>query len=143
MRWLQRRRRIMPPNGVSVGVMIRIVWTICFLIGASTHARDILNYGWLPYTYMPLPFNLFWTALFPLDLLAALLIWIKPRLGALLGLVIMLTDVVVNSWTYFGAGINEMLFPLLWQALFMLFVISTFGHVAKEKKYTWGNKSNA
>ena len=123
--------------------MIRIVWTICFLIGASSHAWDILNYGWLPYTYMPLPFNVFWTALLPLDLIAALLIWIRPRVGALLGLAIMLTDVAVNGWTYFGAGINEMQFPLLLQSLFMLFVIATFSHVAKADKFIWGNKCNA
>jgi hypothetical protein len=109
--------------------VVRLIWTICFGIGAFNHARDIFNFGWLPYTHVPMPVNAFWTALLPLDIMAAALVWVKPKVGAMLGAAIMLADVGVNSWVSFGAGIDIMLWPLGLQALFLLFVLITFRRV--------------
>jgi hypothetical protein len=111
--------------------IVRSIWTICFGIGAFNHARDIWNFGWLPYTYMPMPFNAFWTALLPLDLMAATLVWLRPKIGAWLGLLIMIADVAVNSWTFIGAGYSSMREPLLLQTMFLIFVASSFRQVSR------------
>jgi hypothetical protein len=104
---------------------IIIVWTVCFLIGASTHALDILNGGWLPYDFAPLAFNIYWTALLPLDLFAALLLWLYRRAGIVLALIIMVSDVAINSYVAFFVVENWPMVFLKLQAGFMLFVLAT------------------
>ncbi|MFC4291019.1 hypothetical protein ACFOWX_01140 [Sphingorhabdus arenilitoris] len=111
--------------------IVRFIWTICFLVGASTHARDIWAGGWLPYDYAPLAVNFFWTLLLPLDLLAALILWAKPKLGASLGLAIMISDVAVNSWMQFALGIS-MGYALWLQIAFLLFILATCKIVMQE-----------
>jgi hypothetical protein len=101
------------------------VWCVCFLIGASTHARDIWEGGWLPYHAMPLPFNMFWTALLPLDLLVAAWIWMKRRMAVVIGVLIMISDVAVNSYLVYGEGHRAMESSLVLQILFMFFVLLT------------------
>jgi hypothetical protein len=119
---------------------VRLIWTICFGIGAFNHARDIWSFGWLPYISAPLPVNLYWTSLLPLDTLAALLIWLKPRAGAWLGLAIMISDVAINSWMVFGTGYGSMGYALALQTTFLLFVAVTFRQVANQVTY-WGVKN--
>jgi hypothetical protein len=111
--------------------IIRSIWTLCFLVGAFNHARDIFYGGWLPYTYVNLPINLYWTALLPLDLLAALLVWTAPRTGAYLGSFIMISDVAINSWVVWGAGYGPLSEALFLQGIFLLFVLATFRKVTK------------
>ncbi len=115
--------------------IIRTVWSVCFLAGAFNHARDIVSDGWLPYTFMPMPFNVFWTALLPLDVLAATLIWVRPKWGALLGLMIMIFDVTINFWTVYGAGHDFGIAPLL-QVLFLIFTAGTARTIAAARP-TW------
>lgn len=105
--------------------IIKIIWSLCFLIGASTHAMDIWRGGWLPYGFMPLPFNAYWTALLPLDLMAAVLIWVRVRLGILLAIAIMVSDVLVNSYVAFFVFEEWPLIPLVMQTVFLLFVLAT------------------
>ena len=38
-------------------VAFRFVWSLCFLIGASTHARDIWQGGLFPYSFVPFALN--------------------------------------------------------------------------------------
>lgn len=103
----------------------RIVWVIAFLIGASTHARDIALGGWLPYDFAPAPLNLFWSLLLPLDLLAAILLMLKRRSGVMLGLAIMLADVAVNTWFAHTNEWLDLFAALQWQSLFLGFVLAT------------------
>lgn len=110
--------------------VIRSAWSLCFLIGAFNHARDVFYGGWLPYHYVDFPINFYWTALLPLDLLAALLIWVAPRIGAYLGVSIMVSDVAVNSWVVWGAGDGPLAQALLLQAIFLVFVLVTYTTVA-------------
>lgn len=102
-----------------------LIWTACFSIGTFTHACDIWVGGWLPYNFMPLPFNIFWTALLPLDFITVLLLWVRRRVAVVLGVAIMIADVLVNSYTVFVAGYIAMQIPLLLQTLFLLFVLLT------------------
>jgi hypothetical protein len=68
---------------------------ICFVIAALGHFRAFLMHGWLPYRFAPLPINAFWTALAFLDLLAAFCLLWYPRIGVVLALLIIASDVVV------------------------------------------------
>ena len=101
------------------------IWTICFLVGASTHAVDIGYYGWLPYTFMPLPFNIYWTLLLPLDLLAATLLWIWRKAAIVLAILIMVSDVAVNCYAAFWVMDDWPIAPLVIQTAFLLFVLAT------------------
>ena len=104
--------------------IVRFIWTICFLAGASTHARDIWSGGWLPYDYVPLALNFYWTLLLPLDLLVSVMVWVKPKFGAWLGLAIMISDVAINSWVQFVLGIS-MGYALWLQITFLLYALVT------------------
>ena len=70
------------------------VYAIAFLNGTAVHLYVILI-GWqLPHhPYV----TAYWTSLTVLDPLAVVLIIFAPRKGLLLALVIMLTDVAINS----------------------------------------------
>lgn len=76
---------------------VRLVWTLAFLGGAFNHARDLIERGWLPYRAAPLPLNVFWSALLPVDLAVAALLWWRPRWGVALAVAVMVTDVAVNT----------------------------------------------
>ena len=103
--------------------LTKLIWNVGFLIGTTTHTLDLINYGWLPYEFRPLPFNIYWTSLTFLDPLAALLIWLRERWGVLLGVAIMASNVLVNGYTLL-IGYGEFLIPWLLQSAFGLFVFS-------------------
>jgi hypothetical protein len=73
----------------------------CFFGACILHVHDLWLHGWLPYHRAPLPLNCFWTALVILDLSAAVLLLTRPRLGLILSMVIMCSDVAVNAWARF------------------------------------------
>jgi hypothetical protein len=58
---------------------------------------DILADGWLGYDYISLPINLYWTLLTFLDPLAILLLLFLPFAGILLSVLIMASDIAINS----------------------------------------------
>ena len=103
------------------------VWfeALCLLGAGLNHVRDVWQRGWLPYTFAPMPVNVFWTALTFLDVLAAALLLWRPRAGVVLAVTIMLSDVVVNSYGKyglgFGGGWNDL--PLQGQTWFLGFVL--------------------
>jgi len=76
-----------------------LLFACCFAIGGVNHGRDIWQGGLFPYQAVPMPINAIWTALCPLDLAAAVLVWWRPRLAIALGMAILLVDVGVNVCT--------------------------------------------
>lgn len=102
-------------------MIIKVIWTIGFLIGTTTHALDLINHGWLPYGFRPLPWNIYWTSLTFLDPLAAVLIWVRERWGIALGTAIMASNLVVNGYTL-AIGYDAFFYPLILQGLFGAFV---------------------
>jgi hypothetical protein len=76
------------------------VYAIAFLIGTSTHLIGALRGWWMPSH----PFlNAYWASLTFLDPLAVLLLFRSPRIGLLLAVAIMVSDVGLNSLaTYFN-----------------------------------------
>lgn len=104
--------------------LVRWVWTLAFLGGAFNHLRDLIARGWLPYRAAPLPLNAFWSALLPVDLAVAALLWWRPRWGVGLGVAVMLVDVAVNTEVVRRAGVA--LHPMVQlQILFLGFVLGS------------------
>lgn len=100
----------------------KIIWSIGFLIGTTTHSLDLYRGGWLPYEFMPLPFNIYWTSLTFLDPAAAIMIWWQKSWAIVLGCLIMGSNVIVNGYTAFIAGYEEFYLSLALQTVFAGFV---------------------
>jgi hypothetical protein len=112
------------PRAVKV---LFALYALCFLWGTHNHVVDLRRGGFLPYTYAPLPFNIYWTSLTLLDPLAALLLFVLPYHGMVLAVAIMVSDIAVNLYAAY------VLFPgtmmpdraLLSQMAFALFLFVT------------------
>jgi hypothetical protein len=100
-----------------------VAYAICLVVAGLNHARDIWQGGWLPYRHDPLIMNYYWTSLTALDpLAAALLFWT---------LVIIVSDVAVNSFARYGLG-NRGWYgdvSLQLQTLFLGFVVGSLPFV--------------
>ncbi|HEY0043441.1 MAG TPA: hypothetical protein VGB62_02720 [Allosphingosinicella sp.] len=104
--------------------IVLVIWVLCFLIGTFTHTRTLLGYGWLPYDWVPMPVNIFWTLLTFADPLAALLLLVRRNAGIVLGLAIMIADVAINTWVAYGyQGLSG---ALQAQTLFLGFTLGSF-----------------
>jgi hypothetical protein len=74
------------------------VYALGFLFGTWNHVLDLRHGGFLPYTYAPLAFNIYWTSLTVLDPLAAFLLFKLPYCGMVLAVLIMVSDLAVNLY---------------------------------------------
>lgn len=97
-----------------------------FSVGVVTHVRGVLAGGWRPVPGAPAAFNIYWTSLTVLDVLAiGLLAW-RPRAGVGLALAVMLSDVAVNSYAASTFLKGAFWLPALaLQAGFLAFVLVT------------------
>ena len=100
--------------------IILVIQAICMLMGTYTHVSWVVRHGFL-YPDVPLYSRVFWDSLTFLDPLAAVLLFLRPRAGILLVLVIICTDVLHNA-IIGGFG----LFFIL-QVIFCVFVLATLG----------------
>ena len=105
------------------------VYSVGFLVGTYTHARGILANGLLA-TPVPPAIGVYWDVLTLLDPLVVVLLWWRPRAGLWLAVLIMASDLAVNTWVYvagyFGPATARMVpLSLLEQALFGLLVFVT------------------
>ena len=76
---------------------IRTVWAAGFTVGFSTHARILLTHG-LRYDYggVAPATAAYWTSLTFLDPLVALLLFVRPRLGIVAAVLLIVTNVAHN-----------------------------------------------
>ena len=108
---------------IAIGVYI-----ICFTIGTVTHALDFYVLGPRPYEGMPIVLEGFWSALVVLDAaVVALLSFGQRRAGLVLAAIIMICDVVANSYASFALGIEGFAVALPLQAAFLGFVLGSIG----------------
>ena len=101
------------------------LYAVCFGAGAVNHARDFLGYGPRPYAAAPLPLELFWSALLPLDVAVVILLWCgRRRAGLMLAVAIMVVDVGANSCAVrvYGWDFST---ALQLQSLFLGFVLGS------------------
>jgi hypothetical protein len=108
---------------------IFIVYSICFLIGTYTHAAGLVRHGFLAFP-VPLAIGICWDALTLIDPLTVMLLRWKPKVGTRLALLVVASDICVNTGVYlagcFGPPVPGMVpLTLFEQALFGLFVFVT------------------
>ena len=121
----------MKANRPSSGLLIRIVYALCVGGGTFNHVRSVLDQGWLP-EHVPLPSAIYWSSLTFLDPLAALLLFVRPRIGIALTVAIIGTNVPHNlSYTAAyappGAFVSTVTssFMMMSQMVFLVFVALT------------------
>lgn len=104
------------------------VYMLCFGIGVVTHSLDFIHGGLRPYSWGPLPFEIFWSALILLDA-AVIVLLARGRLkwGLGLALMIMVSDVAVNFTALTVLEMPEFAVSLSLQALFLGFVLGSIG----------------
>lgn len=124
---LQRRER---PWRLSHA--LRLVMVGALSVGTCTHLENTWRAGYLPLPQQPLVFNLYWTALTLLDPLAAVLLVLRPRLGLILSLAIMISDVSINGYAFRPTGVLRVDWPFWLQVAFAAFLFAT-------SPYCWQN----
>ncbi|WP_278405072.1 hypothetical protein [Pseudoalteromonas ruthenica] len=97
------------------------VWVlcICLSLAGATHIFDNLYYGFLPYVFVPKWINIYWSLLGILDFLVVILLLKYRKLGLLSILVLMLSNVAVNSFVLYYLKAIQTSFPLQTQTLFL------------------------
>jgi hypothetical protein len=116
--------------------VILLIQSVAMLMGTSTHVTWAIQNGFLSERYnAPFLYMLFWDSLTFLDPLAAILLFIWPKTGLLLTLLIIVMDVIHNNWYYFdelyrrGLSFSEWVeeyWMIFGQMIFALFVLLTF-----------------
>jgi hypothetical protein len=122
--------------------VILVLQSLALIMGTSTHLSWVIQNGFLSEKYnAPLPTMLFWDGLTLLDPLAALLLFIKPKIGLVLTLIIILADVLHNNIFYFDElylhklpifDWIEKYWMILGQLVFALFALLTFRGCLRE-----------
>ena len=105
--------------------VVIFVLCICLFIGGATHIFDNLYYGFLPYKFVPEWINIYWTALAFIDIVAVYLLVKCRNAGLVLTLVIMLSDVVINSFAFYSLNVISDSSALQLQTLFLGFCIGS------------------
>lgn len=113
---------------IVIGVLV-----VGFAIGTTTHLLHLVNAGWVVFDAAPTWMNVYWTMLTALDPLAAVLLIIRRGLGLALGGAIMLSDVGINSYAFYGIGLPFGFLSLQLQTLFCGFLLGAAGFLITER----------
>ena len=115
----------------SRGLLIRIVYALCLAGATINHVRAVLSHGWLP-EHLPAATALYWSSLTLLDPLAAVLLFLRPRIGIALTVLIIVSNVAHNIWFIAAHPLRGSLLDdvasspfMLSQIAFLLFVAAT------------------
>ena len=97
---------------------------ICLAVGTSSHAVALFHHGWdWNYDGMPMGTRVFWTSLTLLDPLVAVLLFLKTKPAAIILVILMVSDVVHNTWVIHRYGGEGRM--VLNQWIFLTFVLLT------------------
>lgn len=107
---------------------------LCLTIGAATHIYDNIIFGFLPYRFAPTWINIYWTSLSFVDLLAVYFLLRIRKVGVLLTLAIMLSNVIINSLAYYSLNVISDPLPLQLQTLFFGFCLGSSPWLIKRQK---------
>lgn len=99
----------------------RVIWALCLGLGTCMHVAALV-FGWNDGD-LPTATVVYWNALTLLDPLAAVLLFLRPRVGVLLTVAIMVSDVAHNVWAL--RALDIVLWPVIAQAVFLVFVLAT------------------
>lgn len=119
------------PTGARTGLLIRIAYALCLFGATVNHVRAVHARGWLPAS-LPLGTAAYWASLTFLDPLAAVLLFIRPKIGIALTIAIIVSDVAHNLWFRAGHPVNGSFYGdvtsdpfMMSQIAFLLFVAVT------------------
>jgi hypothetical protein len=76
-------------------VLIRILYALCLVGATVNHVQAVHARGWLP-NDAPLLTAVYWSSLTFLDPLAAVLLFIRPRIGIRATVAVIVSDVLHN-----------------------------------------------
>lgn len=114
------------------GLIVRLIWAACLLIGGANHARALLQHGlFWDYGGVAWASAFYWSSLTILDPIAAALLVARPRVGIVGTVVLIVTNVIHNlAVTAHYAPEGEFLTRasnpyMISQLGFMLFVVAT------------------
>lgn len=110
------------PERTAVAVLVA-----GFAIGTATHTLQLVTRGWVVFEAAPLWLNAYWTLLTLLDALAILLLLTSRRAGLALGLAIMTSNVIINSYALYRLELPVATWALQSQALFGGFLLGVMG----------------
>ena len=113
-----------------------IVYAISLSGALYNHTHDLIFAGFLPYYDYPFWVNCYWTSLTFIEPFSILFLFIKPRIGIILCIFIIVTDVFINgSITILFNGFKGLLnFFFVCQFRFFLFVLATSSYILKSIK---------
>ncbi len=84
-------------TGHRASLVIRSIWAVCLLGAGANHVRILVRHGlWWDYGGVAWPSAAYWTSLTFLDPLAALLLFIRPKVGIAATMLIIASNVVHN-----------------------------------------------
>ncbi|EGQ8925881.1 hypothetical protein DLH98_08745 [Vibrio parahaemolyticus] len=100
-----------------------VVFLLCLFmtIGGVVHLYDNIVDGFLPYDFAPRWLNIYWSALGLLDLLAVYLLVKHRRVGLVLMLLILMTNVIFSSHAHYALEILDNNVALQMKTLFLGF----------------------
>ncbi|HHY0436359.1 hypothetical protein [Vibrio parahaemolyticus] len=100
-----------------------VVFLLCLFmtIGGVVHLYDNIVDGFLPYDFVPRWLNIYWSALGLLDLLAVYLLVKHRRVGLVLMLLILTTNVIFSSHAHYTLEILDNNVALQMKTLFLGF----------------------
>ena len=124
---------------MRAGLLIRIIYALCLLGATVNHVRAVHARGWLP-PDLPLGTAVYWSSLTVLDPLAAVLLFIRPKIGIAATIAIILSDVAHNLWFRAGHPVTGSLYQdvtsspfMMSQIAFLLFVAVTAPFASKDR----------
>ena len=113
------------------GLSIRIVYALCLAGATVNHVRAVLSHGWIP-EHLPPATALYWSSLTFIDPLAAVLLFVRPRIGIALTVAIIVSNVAHNlgflaAHPLHGSLLDEVTSSpfMMSQIAFLLFVAAT------------------
>jgi hypothetical protein len=117
----------------SFGALFRTIYAFCLFGATTTHALTIMRHGLIwDYGGVPWPTAVYWTTLAVADPAAIGLLFLRPRWGVIATALIIVTDVIHNTWFVmhegeFGGPRRWILanIPFLLQVAFLVFVAAT------------------
>ncbi len=113
-------------------LIVRSIWAACLLVAGANHARILLRHGlFWDYGGVAWPSAVYLSSLTIVDPLVAALLFVRPRLGIVSTIVLIVTNVIHNlaSVAYYapeGEFLTRASHPIMLSQLgFMLFVAAT------------------
>ena len=106
------------PNSVK---LLLVIYIVGFAIATTNHTIGLINGGFLPYTYVPLWKNIYWTVLTFFDLFAIILIFKSIMPALWISNLIIISDIIINTKGF--QFFND--FNIIFQILFGLYVLTT------------------